>query len=420
MDVPRGKEALRNRKIRRAVLIVVALLAVGSTTVMLARLKPAAPTVEMNGLWPGTVKRGPMERQVRGLGVLKPEQIYWINAAVDSRVVQVVRRAGIDSIKANDVILVLSNPDLELEAEKAEWECKQEEANLANLKVKLESDKLDQRAGLAELEGQYKQARVTADRDLALTGFKIKSELESRLSVTQADQLRDRVTLQKQRLDIVDQSIYAQVESQQVAIQSARAAYELKRKQVDQLTIRAGVNGVLQEVDVEVGQRVTAGTLLAKVADPTKLKAVLQIPETQMKDVRIGLEALVDTRNGVIPGRVVRIDPAAQNGNVGVDIFLLGALPEGARPELSVDGTVEIERLNDVVYMERPVSGEPGATIGLFKIDPDGGGASRVQVKLGRTSVNTVEVRSGLQVGDRVILSDMAQYDSHNRIRLSH
>lgn len=420
MDVPRGKEALRSRKIRRAIWIVAVLLAVGSTTFLLARLKPAAPTVDMNGLWPGTVKRGPMERQVRGLGVLKPEQIYWINAAVDSRVIKVVRRAGIDAIKAEDVILVLSNPDLELEAEKAEWVWKQEQANLANLKVKLESDKLDQRASLAELEGQFKQARVTADRDLALTGFKIKSELESRLSVTQADQLQDRVALQKQRLNIVDESIQAQIEAQRVGVESAKAAYELKRKQVDQLTIRAGVNGVLQEVDVEVGQRVTAGTLLAKVADPTKLKAVLQIPETQMKDVRIGLEATVDTRNGIIPGRVVRIDPAALNGNVGVDIFLTGALPEGARPELSVDGTVQIERLNNVVYMERPVSGEPGATIGLFKLDADGAGANRVQVKLGRTSVNTVEVVNGLQVGDRVILSDMSQYDSHNRIRLSH
>ncbi len=420
MDVPRGSEVLRNRKIRRALWIVAALLIVGSTTVLVARLKPAAPSVEMNGLWPGTVKRGPMELQVHGLGVLKPEQIYWINAAVDSRVVQVVRRAGSDFIKANDVILVLSNPDLELEAEKAEWQCKQEEASLANLRVKLESDKLDQRASLAELEGQYKQARVTADRDLALTGFKIQSELASRLSVTQADQLESRVALQKQRLSIVDQSIGAQVEAQQVAIQSARAAYELKRKQVDQLTIRAGVNGVLQEVDVEVGQRVTAGTLLAKVADPTKLKAVVQIPETQMKDVRIGMDAFVDTRNGIVPGRVVRIDPAALNGSVGVDVFLQGKLPEGARPELSVDGTVEIARLNNVVYMERPVSGEPEATVGLFKIDPDGSGASRVQVKLGRTSVNTVEIRSGLQVGDRVILSDMGQYDSYNRIRLSH
>ena len=420
MVVPRGKEVARNRKIRRVLWIVAALLAVGSTTAVLARLKPAAPSVDMGPLWPGTVKRGSMELQRRGLGVLKPLQIYFINAAVDARVVQIVRRASLDPIKENDVILVLSNPDLELEAERAEWQWKQENANLANLKVKLQSDKLDQRANLADLEGQFKQARATADRDVALTKFKIQSELASRLSVTQADQLQDRVALQKQRLSIVDESIHAQVEAQQVAVESARAAYELKRKQVEQLTIRAGVNGQLQEVDVEVGQRITAGTLLAKVADPSKLKAVLQIPETQMKDVRIGLDATVDTRNGVIPGRVIRIDPAALNGSVGVDIMLLGKLPEGARPELSVDGTVEIEHLNNIVYMERPVSGEQDATIGIFKLDPDGAGASRVQVKLGRASVSTVEIRSGLQPGDRVILSDMSQYDSHNRIPFSH
>ena len=339
MDVPRGKEVARRRTIRRIAIIVGAIAIIGGTTVALARLKPAAPSVDMSGLWPGTVKRGPMERQVRGLGALKPEQIYWINAAVDSRVVQIVRRAGIDSIKANDVIMVLSNPDLELEAEKAEWVVKQDEANLANLKVKLESDKLEQRASLAELESQYTQAKLTADRDLELTRLSLKSDLESRLSVNQASQFQNRVGLQKQRLEIADQSIKAQIEAQEVAVQSSKAAYELKKRQVDQLTIRAGVNGVLQEVDVEVGQRVPAGTVLAKVADPTKLKAVLQIPETQMKDVRIGMDASVDTRNGVIPGRVIRIDPAAQNGTVGVDVALLGALPQGARPELSVDGT---------------------------------------------------------------------------------
>ena len=360
-----------------------------------------------------------MERQVRGLGALKPEQIYWINAAVDSRVTRIARRAGIDTIKANDVIMVLSNPDLELEAEKADWVIKQDDANLANLKVKLQSEKLDQRAGLAELESQYTQAKLTADRDLELTRLSLKSDLESKLSVNQANQLENRVGLQKQRLQIVDQSIQAQIEAQEVAMQSSRAAYELKRKQVDQLTIRAGVDGVLQEVDVEVGQRVPAGTLLAKVADPRRLKAVLQIPETQMKDVRIGLEASVDTRNGIIPGRVIRIDPAAQNGTVGVDIALLGSLPQGARPELSVDGTIQIERLADVVYVDRPVSGEPDATIGLFKIDGDGKGASRVNVKLGRASVNTIEVRDGLKVGERVILSDMSQYDSYSRIRLN-
>jgi HlyD family secretion protein len=419
MDVPRGKEVARRRTVRRIAIILGATAIIGGTTVALARLKPAAPSVEMSGLWPGTVKRGPMERQVRGLGALKPEQIYWINAAVDSRVVQIVRRAGIDAIKANDVIMVLSNPDLELEAEKAEWVVKQDQANLANLKVKLESDKLDQRASLAELESQYTQAKLTADRDLELTRLSLKSDLESRLSVNQASQFQNRVGLQKQRLDIADQSIKAQIDAQEVVVQSSKAAYELKKRQVDQLTIRAGVNGVLQEVDVEVGQRVPAGTVLAKVADPTRLKAVLQIPETQMKDVRIGLDASVDTRNGVVPGRVIRIDPAAQNGTVGVDVALLGALPQGARPELSVDGTIQIERLANVVYIDRPVSGEPDATIGLFKLDPDGKGASRVTVKLGRASVNTIEVRDGLKVNDRVILSDMSQYDSYPRIRLN-
>ena len=418
MDVPRGKEVARRRLIKRIVLGVVAVCAIGGTTVALARLKPAAPSVDMSGLWPGTVKRGPIEIQRRGLGALKPEEIHWIAAAQDSRVATIIRRAGIDPVKANDVILTLSDPDLELEAEKAEWTMKQDEANLANVKVKLESDKLDQRAQLAELESQYTQAKLTADRDLELTRLNLKSDLESKLTVDQANQLQSRVALQKQRLAIADQSIKAQIDAQEVVVQSSRAAYELKRKQVDQLTIRAGIDGVLQEVDVEVGQRVAAGTILAKVADPKKLKAVLQIPETQMKDVRIGLDASIDTRNGIIPGRVIRIDPAALNGTVGVDVALLGPLPPGARPELSVDGTIEVERLPDVIYVDRPVSGEPDTTIGLFKIDPDGKGATRVNVKLGRASVNTIEVLDGLKVGDRVILSDMSQYDSYQRIRL--
>jgi len=419
MDVPRGKEVARKRLIKRIVYITIAVLAIGGATIALARLKPAAPSVDMSGQWPGTVKRGPIEIQVRGLGRLTPEEIHFIAAAQDCRVSQIVRRAGIDPVKANDVILVLADPDLETEAEKAEWTLKQEQANLANLKVKLESDKLDQRATLAELESQATQAKLNADRDMELTRLNLQSDLTSRLSVDQANQLRNRVALQKQRLGIQDDSIKAQIEAQRVVVESARAAYELKRKQVDQLTVRAGINGVLQEVDVEVGQRVAIGTILAKVADPKKLKAVLQIAETQMKDVRVGLDATVDTRNGVIPGRVIRIDPAATNGTVGVDVALLGPLPQGARPELSVDGVVQIERLSDVVYMDRPVSGEPGTTIGLFKIDSDGKGAGRVNVKLGRASVNTIEVLDGLKVGDRVILSDMSQYDSYQRLRLN-
>jgi HlyD family secretion protein len=247
----------------------------------------------------------------------------------------------------------------------------------------------------------------------------LKSDLESKLSVDRANELEKRVALQKQRLAIVDDSIKAQIEALQVALERSRASYDLKRKQVDQLTIRAGIDGVLQEVDVEVGQRVPAGTILAKVADPKKLKAELKIAETQMKDVRVGLDATVDTRNGIIPGRVIRIDPAAQNGTVTVDVALLGALPPGARPELSVDGTIEIERAADVVYVGRPVSGEQDSTIGLFKLDPDGKGAEHVNVKLGRASVNTIEVKDGLKVGDQVVLSDMSQWDSQARIRLN-
>lgn len=420
MDVPRGKEVARKRLIKRIALLVIAVIVIGGTTIALARLKPAAPSVDMSGLWPGTVRRGAMERQVRGLGVLKPEEIHWIAAAQDSRVTKIVRRAGIDPIKANDVILVLSDPDLELEAEKAEWQMKQDQANLVNLKVKLESDKLEQQATLAELESQSRQAKLTGDRDLELTRLNLKSDLESRLTVDNAKQFANRVALQQQRLAIQDEAIKAQLEASDVTVESSRAAYELKRKQVDQLTIRAGINGVLQEVDVEVGQRVAAGTILAKVADPTKLKAVLQIAETQMKgDVRIGLDASIDTRNGLIPGRVIRIDPAATNGTVGVDVALLGPMPPGARPELSVDGTIQIERLPDVVYVDRPVSGEQDSTIGLFKIDPDGKGASRVNVKLGKASVNTIQVLDGLKVGDKVILSDMSQYDQYQRIRLN-
>lgn len=357
--------------------------------------------------------------QVRGLGALKPEEINFLAAAQDSRVAQIVRRAGSNEIKANDVIMVLGDPDLELEAEKAEWQMKQDEAQLANLKVQLESAKLDQQAQLAELQSQETQAKLTADRDLQLTRLDLESDLTSRLSVDNAKQLQNRVELQKQRLGIQDQAIKAQIEEQGVVVESSRAAYELKKRQVDQLTIRAGIDGVLTEVDVEVGQRVSPGTILAKVANPNKLKAVLQIPETQMKDVRPGLDATIDTRNGIIPGRVIRIDPAALNGTVAVDVELLGPKPPGARAELSVDGTIEIEHLDNVLHVDRPVSGEPNTTVGLFKYDPDGKGAERVNVKFGRASVNTIEVLSGLKLGDRVILSDMSQYDSYQRIRLN-
>ncbi len=418
MDIPRGKEVIRRRTIRRTVLVVAGVILAGGATYGLTRLKPAAPSVDSSTVWRDTVKRGPMVRQVRGLGRLTPEEIVWIPAAFDCRVDKIDHRAGAQ-LKANQIIMVLSNPDMELAAHDAEWKWKQAQATLDDLRVKLESSKLDQRAQLADLEAQYNNAKLTADRDMELTRLNLKSELESKLSVGNADSLSKRLALQKQRLDITDESIKAQVEEQQVAVDSAHAEYDLKQKQVSQLAIRAGVDGVVQEVNVEVGQRVTAGTILAKVADPTKLKAELKIAETQIKDIIPNQPAEIDTRNGVVPGHVVRIDPAAQNGTVLVDVKLDGPLPPGSRPELSVDGTVELEKLKDVVYVGRPVFGQPNSTVGIFKVDPDGKGAAHVNVKLGRASVNSIEVVSGLNVGDQVILSDMSQWDSQPRIRLN-
>lgn len=418
MDIPRGKEVGRRRTIRRVALVVAGIAVIGGTTFGLTRLKPAAPSVDMSTLWPDTVKRGPIVLNVRGLGRLTPEEIVWIPAAFDCRVDKIEHRAGA-KLKATDVIMVLSNPDMELAAHDAEWKWKQAKATLDDLRVKLESSKLDQRAQLADLEAQYNNAKLTADRDMELTRLNLKSDLETKLSVAQADALSKRLALQKQRLEINDQSINAQVEEQRVAVDSARAGYDLKEKQVDQLAIRAGVDGVVQEVDVEVGQRVAVGTILAKVADPTKLKAELKLPETQMKDIALNQTAEIDTRNGIVPGHVVRIDPAAQNGTVTVDVKLDGPLPPGSRPELSVDGTIELERLADVMYVGRPVFGQPNSTVGLFKVDADGKTATHVNVKFGRASVNAIEVLSGLKVGDRVILSDMSQWDSQPRIRLN-
>jgi HlyD family secretion protein len=330
MDVPRGKEVARRRLIRRIVLGVVVVAAIGGATIALARLKPAAPSVDLGTQWPGTVKRGPLEIEVHGLGTLKPEEIHFLSAAQDSRVADVVRLPGLEILKPNDVILVLSDPDLELEAKKAEWTLKQDEANLAKLRVTLQSNQLTQQSALADLVSQYTQAKLTADRDLQLTKLNLLSDLTSQLSVNSANQLRKRVALEKQQLKIADKSDEAQIEAQQVTVESDRAAYELKKKQVDQLTIRAGIRGQLTEVDVNVGQRVAAGTVLAKVADPTKLKAVLQIAETQMKRVVVGQDASIDTRNGFVPGRVMQIAPSAVNGTVAVDVKLLGALPAGA------------------------------------------------------------------------------------------
>jgi HlyD family secretion protein len=423
MDVPRGKEVARRKLIRRIIIIVVVLAAIPLITWGLSRLKPAAPSVDGATVWRDTVKRGPMVRDVRGLGTLVVEQYRWIPAAFDSRVEKINFLPGV-TVHANDVVMVTSNPDMELAAADLEWQIKAAQANLENLRVTLETQQLAQKATTEQVKSDMEQAELQADRDSQLTKLGLKSDLDTKLSVAKWQELKGRYALSKEQLDISDQSVKAQMDAQKVGIEKLQAAYNLKKQQVEQLVIRAGAEGTLTQLGtsatpLEVGMRVAPGAILAKIAQPNKLKATLKIPETQVKDVAIGQVASIDTRNGVIPGHVSRIDPAAVNGTVDVDVTLEGALPPGARPDLSVDGTITLERLTDVMYVGRPVIGQPGAKISLFKLDPDGKGAERVNVALGRSSVNNIEVVDGLKVGDQVILSDMSAQDAYNRIRLN-
>jgi HlyD family secretion protein len=424
MDIPRGKEVARRKLIRRVAVIIVVLAAIPLITWGLSRLKPAAPEVELATLWPDTVKRGPMVREVRGLGKLVVEDYIWIPAAFEGRIEKINFLPG-SLVKKQNVLMILSNPDMELASNDLEWQVKQAEANYTNLKVTLKTAQLQQRATTEQVKSDLLQAELTADRDEQLTKAGLKSELETKLSAAKANELKGRFALSTQQLDISGESIQAQLDAQKVQIEKLKAAYALKKKQVEQLVILAGVDGVLQQLGagapappLEVGQRVAPGTILAKVAQPSKLKAELQIPETQAKDVTLGQVASIDTRNGVVAGHVMRKDPAAINGTITVDVRLEGPMPDGAVPDLSVDGTITIEKLSDVVYVGRPVIGQAGAKITLFKIDASGKEAERVPVTLGRSSVNTIEVVDGLKVGDRVILSDMSAWDAHNRIRL--
>ncbi len=423
MDVPRGKEVARRKLIRRVILIAVILAAIPLITMGLSRLKPAAPAVDRGTVWIDAVKRGPMVREVRGLGTLVVEEFLWIPAAFDSRVEKINFLPGV-KVHAQDVVMVLRNPQMELDAADLEWQIKQAEANYDNLKVTLETQQLAQKATTEGVKSDMEQAELQADRDTQLSKMGLKSDLETKLSLAKWKELKGRYVLSQQQLDISGESITAQLDAQKVQIENLRAAYQLRKEQVEELTIRAGVEGTVTQLGttgmpLEVGMRVTPGTILAKIAQPNRLKATLKIPETQAKDVVIGQTASIDTRNGIIPGHVTRIDPAAVNGTVDVDVKLHGQLPPGARPDLSVDGTITIERLADVVYVGRPVIGQPGAKITLFKLDPQGKEAERVQVTLGRSSVNSIEVVDGLKVGDQVILSDMSAQDAFNRIRLN-
>jgi HlyD family secretion protein len=417
MDVPR-EGARRRRIIKRIIWISLLAVAVPLITLALSRLKPAAPTVERSTVWPDTVKRGPMLRQVRGLGTLRPEEIQFIPAIQEGRVDKVVLRAGVN-VKPNSLLVILSNPELTTAMEDYRWQIKAAEANLLDLKVKLVTARLDLQSAVARVESEFVQANLKYEREDALNKQGLSPDLNVKLAKATAEELAKRFDIDKKRLEISAESTQAQIASAEVNIEKLRAQYDLKKTQVESLNVRAGTEGVLQEMAVEPGQRVAPGTLLAKVAQPWKLKAEVKIPETQAKDVVNGQIAQVDTHNGVIPGKVMRIDPAVVNGTVTVDIRLEGELPPGARPDLSVDGTIELERLNDVVYVQKPMGAQPNSLISLFRYDADEKEATRTKVRIGRVSVNHVEILEGLKVGDKVILSDMSAWDAHDRVRLN-
>jgi HlyD family secretion protein len=417
MDIPRTTAAKQRRR-RQIGYAAAGIALVALATMGLSKLKPAAPAVERAALWIDTVKRGPMLRQVRGLGTLVPQDIRWIPAVTEGRVDRILVLPG-TAVKADTVMLDLKNPQLEQEALDAEWKLKAAEADYRNWQVQLASQVLAQKSEAAKSQSEYTQAKLQADTDAELQKLGVISENVLKVSKEKARELATRNEIEHQRLDNSGQVLEAQLQAKQAEIEQFRALARLKQSRLDGLRVRAGTNGVLQEQTLKVGQWVTPGTTLAKVVQPKRLKAELKIAESQAKDIQLNLPASIDTHNGIISGHVMRIDPAVINGTVAVDVALEGALPQGARPDLSVDGTIDIERISDMLYVGRPVFGQEKTTVTLFKLEPDGVNAVRDQVKLGRSSVNTIEVLQGLKEGDQVILSDMSRWDTYDRVRIN-
>ncbi len=416
MDIQRPSNA-RAKKIRRIIYGTVALLLVGGVTYGLSKLRPAAPSVDRATIWPDEVKRGPMLREVRGLGTLVPEDIRWVAAQTDAHVDKwVLRPPAI--VKPGSVIMELSDPTVQKDAVDAEYQLKGAEADYDNLKVQVNSDLMSQKATEASVRSEYEQARIQHETDEKLANEGLTSRLIERQSKVKSEQLAIRLQLEAERTKIATDSAKARLAAQQAKVEQMKALYQLKKSQAEALHVRAGIDGVLQLLPVDVGQHVTPGMNLARVADPKKLRAEVKIAETQAKDVMPGQKATIDTRNGIVNGHVSRVDPSVINGTVTVDVTIDDPLPPGARPDLSVDGTITLENLRDVLYVGRPVHGQADSTIGIFKIIEDGSEAVRVNVKLGRSSVNTIEILQGLKVGDKVILSDMSAWDNFDRVRL--
>lgn len=416
MDIARPS---RKKELQRRRMLYIAAGVIGLTALAfgISSLEPAPPNVDRSSVWIEPVKRGEFLRSVHGPGTLVPEEIRHIAAETNGLVEEVLVDAGAE-VKADTVILRLSNPEVERAAQDAELALLGAEAELADLRVRLESQLLDQRANLARVKADYESGllEVEANRELATNGLIPNITLKQ--SELAAEQLTVRHQIEKERLEKTSESMKAQLDVKRATVSQQRALYELRKAQLDSLQVRATIDGVLQMVAVEAGQRVVPGGDLARVARPDRLKAEIRINETQAKDIQIGQVARIDTRNGIAEGRVKRIDPAVQQGSVIVDVELVGDLPNGARPDLSVDGTIELERLEDVLYTGRPAYGQPNSTVSLFKLEADGEYATMVPVTLGRSSVGEIEIVSGLSEGDQVILSDNKQFDEANRIRL--
>jgi HlyD family secretion protein len=417
MDIKRPPKSKLKKKIRTAIMIVVGVATLGGITYGLTKLKPAAPTLDPSTAVIDTVKRGEMVRDVRGNGTLVPEVTRWVPAPAEGRVESLPLQAGVE-VSADTVIAELSNPQMEQQATDAEFQVKAAEADEENLRVKLESDTMTQKSAIATINSQYSQAKLQLDADEVLHKQGLVADLTVKISRVAVQDLANRLKVEQDRLAVGGKSTKAQLNAAASRVQQLRVMAKLRREQVDALKVRAGTAGVLQQVSVQVGQQVTPGLNIARVADPASLKAVLRVAETQIKDVRIGQPVLVDTRNGVIQGTVSRIDPAAREGTFEVDASLAGPLPPSARPDLSVDGTIELERLNDVLKVGRPAFGQANQTIGMFVLTPDGSEAVRTTVRLGRNSVSTIEILDGLKEGDKVIISDTSALDSYNRIRI--
>ena len=418
MDIARP-DIKRQKRRRQIVAAVIGVVVLALVTIGVSRLKPAAQQVERSTVWTDTVKRGPMLRQVRGLGSLIPSQEFTrqIPAETEATVVRIRMLPG-SQVKGDSILLEMSNPQVEQAALDARLQLKAAEAEYQSLRVKLQSDLMNQKAGAATVTADYSQAKLQSETDKALYDLGVISGLAYKASKGKADELTTRNNIEDQRLDINQKAIESQMAEQQAKVDQVRALAELKQKQLDALKVHAGIDGVLVDLPLQVGQHVLPGAMLAKVVQPNHLIAELKIAETQARDIQIGQPSAVDTHNGVVAGTVMRVDPAVQNGTVTVDVQLTGELPKGARPDLSVDGTIDLERLENVLYVGRPAFGQENSTISLFKLDANGTGAVRVPVKVGRASVNSIQIIEGLHEGDTVILSDMSRSDNTDRIRL--